>query len=65
MTRHIANTREMGNLYTSRILVGKPEGKRPLVEPRRIQKNNSKMILKEMCQAEFDWLRMLFLKGLL
>jgi hypothetical protein len=33
--------------YAHRILVGKPEGKRPLGRPRRMQKDNIKMELRE------------------
>jgi hypothetical protein len=33
---------------TYRILVGKPEGKRPLVRPRRRWDNNIKMVLQEV-----------------
>jgi hypothetical protein len=38
----------------SRILVGKPKGKGPLVKPRCIHKNNSKMILKEIRRTALD-----------
>jgi hypothetical protein len=33
-TRHVAQMREKRNIYIYRILVGKPEGKRPLGRPR-------------------------------
>jgi hypothetical protein len=42
----MGGTREMRNAY--KILVGKPEGKRPLRRPRRRWKDNIKMDLKEV-----------------
>jgi hypothetical protein len=41
-----SNTEELGNSY--RILVGKPEGKRPLGRPRRRWVDNIKMDLREI-----------------
>jgi hypothetical protein len=43
---HVARTGEMRNAY--RILVGKPEGKRPLGRPRRRWVDNIKMDLIEL-----------------
>jgi hypothetical protein len=43
---HISRIGEKINAY--RILVGKPEGKRPLGRPRRMWVNNNKMDLREM-----------------
>jgi hypothetical protein len=45
-----------------RILVGRPEGKRPLGRPRRRWEDNTKMDLREigidgMGQTGFSWLR--------
>jgi hypothetical protein len=44
----------------NRVLVGKPEGKKPLGRPRRIWEDNTKMDLQEVgwgtC-TEFIWLR--------
>jgi hypothetical protein len=37
-----------------RILVGKPEGKRPLVSPLHRWKNNIKMDLQELGRGRFD-----------
>jgi hypothetical protein len=37
---------EMGNAY--KIMVGKPQGKRPFGRPRRRQEDNIKMYLKEI-----------------
>jgi hypothetical protein len=42
---HVARIGEKRNIY--RILVGKPEGKRPLERPRRRWVNNSKIYLRE------------------
>jgi hypothetical protein len=39
-----------------RILVGKPEGKRPLGKPRRMWVNNIKMNLKEIELNAMDWI---------
>jgi hypothetical protein len=44
--RHVARMREKRNAY--RILVGKPEGKRPLGRPRRRWADNIKMDLREI-----------------
>ena len=39
-----------------RVLVGKPEGKRPLGRPRRRWQNNIKMDLQEMTYGSMDWI---------
>jgi hypothetical protein len=41
-----------------RILVGKPEGKRPLGRPRRRWVDNIKMDLREIGSDEVDWIDM-------
>jgi hypothetical protein len=41
---HVARMGEGRNMY--RVLVGKPEGKRPLERPRRIWEDGIKMYLK-------------------
>jgi hypothetical protein len=46
---------EKRNAY--RILVGKPEGKRPLERPRRRWLDNNKMDLREIGWDGVDWLR--------
>jgi transcription termination factor 2 len=51
---HVARTGEKRNAY--RILVGKPEGKRPLGRPRRRWKNNIKMDLREIRLGDMDWI---------
>jgi hypothetical protein len=40
--------------YANRILVGKPEGKRPLGRPRRRRKDNNKMELREIGWGGID-----------
>jgi hypothetical protein len=45
-TGHVARTGEKSNAYM--ILVGKPEGKRPLGRPRRRWVDNIKMGLREI-----------------
>jgi hypothetical protein len=48
---------EMRNGYN--ILVGKPEGKRPLGRPRsRLEDNNNKMDLKEIWWEGVDWMHL-------
>jgi len=39
-----------------RVLVGKPEGKRPLGRPRRKWESNIKMDLQEVECADMDWI---------
>jgi hypothetical protein len=38
------------------LLVGKPEGKRPLGRPRRRWENNIKMDLREIGWGDMDWI---------
>jgi hypothetical protein len=45
---------EKRNAY--RILVGKPEGKRPLGRPRRMLVDNIKMYLREIGWDGMDWI---------
>jgi hypothetical protein len=42
--------------YAYRILVGKPEGKRPLVRPRRTWVDNIKIDLTEIGWDGMDWI---------
>jgi hypothetical protein len=44
-----------GESSTYRVLVGKPEGKRPLGRPRRRWKDNIKMGLQEVGRRSMDW----------
>ena len=41
-----------------RVLVGKPEGKRPLGKPRRRWEDNIKMDLQEMGCGGIDWIEL-------
>jgi hypothetical protein len=50
---HVARIGEKKNAY--RILVGKPEGKRPLGIPRRRRVENIKMDLGEVGWGDVDW----------
>jgi hypothetical protein len=51
--RHVARIREKRNVY--RLLVGKPEGKRPLGKPRSRRIDNIKMDLLEIRLGGVDW----------
>jgi hypothetical protein len=48
--------RETRNAY--RILVGKPEGKRPLGRPRRRRVDNIKMDLRDIGWDDMDWIEL-------
>jgi hypothetical protein len=50
---HIARMGEKKNAY--RLLVGKPEGKRPLGRPRRRWVDNIRMGLGEVGWGDVDW----------
>jgi hypothetical protein len=41
-----------------RVLVGKPEGKRPLVRPRRRWEDNIKMDVQEVRCGVMDWIEL-------
>jgi hypothetical protein len=63
---HVARMGEGRNVY--RVLVGKPEGKRPLGRPRRRWEDGIKMDLMEIgwgVLSGFIWLRILTVGGLL
>jgi hypothetical protein len=51
---HVARKREKRNAY--RILVGKPEGERPLGRPRRRWVDNIKMDFTEIGWDGMDWI---------
>jgi hypothetical protein len=51
---HVARMGEKRNVY--RLLVGKPEGKRPLGRPRRMWIDNIKMDLLEIGFSVVDWI---------
>jgi hypothetical protein len=52
--RHAACMGELRNLY--KILIGKPEGKRPLRKPRHRWEGNIKMYLREIMLEGVDWI---------
>jgi len=54
--RHVARMGEDSGVH--RVLVGKPEGKRPLGRPRRRLEDNSKMDLKEVGGGRGDWIEL-------
>jgi hypothetical protein len=51
---HVARMGEKRNVY--RLLVGKPEGKRPLERPRRRWTDNIKMDLSEITLGVVEWI---------
>ena len=51
---HVARIGEKRGVYT--ILMGKPEGKRPLGRPRRRWEDNIKMHLQEVGWGDMDWI---------
>ncbi|KAJ4437190.1 hypothetical protein ANN_17325 [Periplaneta americana] len=51
---HVAHMRESKNAY--RVLVGRPEGKRPLGRPRRRWEDNIKIDLREVGYDDRDWI---------
>jgi hypothetical protein len=51
---HVARMGEKGNAY--RLLVGKPEGKRPLGRPRRRWLDNIRMDLAKVGWSDVDWI---------
>jgi len=56
MGGHVARMGERRGVY--RVLVGKPEGKRPLGRPRRRWEDNIKMDLQEVGCGGMDWLEL-------
>jgi hypothetical protein len=53
---HVARMGEVRKVY--KILVGKPEGKRPLGRPRRRWEDGIRMDLREIGLAGVDWIRL-------
>jgi hypothetical protein len=51
---HVAHMGESRDVY--RVLMGKPEGKRPLVRPRHRWEDNIKMGLQEVGRGGMDWM---------
>jgi hypothetical protein len=54
MACHVARIGEKKNAY--RLLVGKPEGKRPLGRPRRWWVDNIRIDLGEVGWGDVDWI---------
>ena len=53
---HVARMGERRGIY--RVLVGKPEGKRPLERPRHRWEDNIKMNLQEVGCVGMDWIEL-------
>ena len=53
---HVARVVERRGVY--RLLVGKPEGRRPLGRPRRGWEDNIKMDLQELGYRGMDWIQL-------
>ena len=53
---HVARMGESRDVY--RVLVGKPEGKRPLGRPRRRWEDNIKTDLQELGCRGVDWIEL-------
>jgi hypothetical protein len=53
---HVACKGEVRGAYN--ILVGKPEGRRPLERPRRRWENNIKLDLREIGFGDADWIHL-------
>jgi hypothetical protein len=51
---HVARMREVRGAYN--ILVGKPEGRRPLGRPRRRWEDNIRMDIREIGFGDVDWI---------
>ena len=53
---HVARTRKRRGVY--RVLMGKPQGKRPLGRPKRRWENNNMMDLQEEGCKGLDWIEL-------
>jgi hypothetical protein len=53
---HVARMGEERNVY--RVLIGKPEGKRPLGRPRRKWEEEIRLDLKEIDSGSVDWIQL-------
>jgi hypothetical protein len=53
---HVARMEQGRNLY--RVLVGKPEGRRPLGRPRRRWEDVIRMDLEEICWGGVEWIHL-------
>ena len=59
--RHVARMEEWRGVH--KVLVGKPEGKRPLERPRRRWEDNIKMDLQEVGRGCGDWVELAQVAG--
>ena len=55
-TEHVAHMGERRSIY--RVLVRKPEGKRPLGRPRHRWEDNIKMVFQEVGCGSMDWIEL-------
>jgi hypothetical protein len=55
-TGHVARMGEQRNVY--RVLMGKPEGKRPLGRPRHRREDGIRMDLSEIDWGSVDWIQL-------
>jgi hypothetical protein len=53
---HVARIREGRGVY--KVLVGRPEGKRPLERPRRRREDNIKLDLREIWISGANWIQL-------
>jgi hypothetical protein len=56
--RWMGHVARMGEVRGAYILVGRPEGKRPLERPRRRWEDNIKMDLREIGFVDVDWIHL-------
>jgi hypothetical protein len=54
----VGNTNEQGSFELYKVLMGKPEGKRPLGRPRRRWEDGIRMDLREIGLKGVDWIRL-------
>jgi hypothetical protein len=55
-TGHVARIGKGRDVY--RVLMGKPEGKRPLGKPRRRWEDNNKMDIQEVGCGDMNWIEL-------
>jgi hypothetical protein len=53
---HVVRIGERRDSLAYMVLVGKPEGKRPVGRPRRRWENNSKMGIQQIGEEDADWI---------
>ena len=57
-TEHTLRGRNLTIVHVNKVLVGKPDGKRPLGRPRRRWEDNIKMDLQEVGRGCGDWMEL-------